>query len=150
MPVNIFSVCVSTYNDAVIKRPTKLNPFLCKEIFWVCKNSLWCTDNDNKNNRKVECIEFTIIFFSAKEFFKLLFQKILSSHYVRPFCLYYMVLGKFCLFWRFLATFGKPEGLKTCPWQFVTTWYHSCFHTSSSPGEDSGQTNTRSHGHLHK
>ena len=45
----------------------------------------------------------------------------------------------FGFFWQFLVTFGKPEGLKTCPWQFVTTWYHSCFHTSSSPGGDSGQ-----------
>ena len=49
--------------------------------------------------------------------------------------------GGFGFFWQFLATFGKPEGLKTCPWQFVTTWYHSCFHTSSGLGGDSGRTN---------
>ena len=67
------------------------------------------------------------------------------KHYLVPALTYGRLVGKstFGFFWRFLVTFGKPEGPKTCPWQFVTALYHSFFHTSSGPGEDSGKTNTR-------
>ena len=35
-------------------------------------------------------------------------------------------------FWLFLTIFDNPKGLKTKT--FMTTWYHSSFHTSSGPG----------------
>ena len=34
------------------------------------------------------------------------------------------------------------DGLKTWPRQFVTTWYHSCFDTSSGSGEEDIQVYT--------
>ena len=64
----------------------------------------------------------------------------------------------FVFFDILLATFGKPKGLKTCPSQFVITWYHSCFHNSSSSGKEETQTDRQTnrqtqrhgHGHSHK
>lgn len=56
---------------------------------------------------------------------KKVFDLACICHYV-SFGPYFMVLGRF---W-----------LKTCPLQYLTTWYYSRFHTSSGSEEDNGQT----------